>query len=276
LSEATETRSLVVIDEITGEVVSAEYTLRHRNQDEAYRKVKEAERSVDGRQWIAGYHDPIRDIIKDLSLIEAGAIVKLLPYLQLKSNGKLIVDGKPLKQSDIQRIFKRGKDATRAILDRLKDIGVITVEKNGRSNVYFISAEFHTMGNVKEGERFTKLYKVKTRQITEDLDLNEAGLLYKILPFFHYAEYYLCENPNEPDPEIIRHMDRELLAEAIGHDRATVSGCVTKLVRKGAILVTRSGKTTRYLVHPDVMYRQKSETEWTQSVRKLFEQHMRK
>jgi len=262
----------------TSEVKSLEnYTIRHRNQDAAYRRKKEAERYSDpGRNWVAGYHDPIREVIRGLTLIEAGAIVKLLPYLRFKSEGKLIKDGKPLKQTDIQRILKRGKKATRTILDRLEEIGVISILKEGRSNVFYISAEFHSMGSVKEGESFTKLYQVRTNEITDELDLSEVGLLYKILPFFHYSEYYLCDNPDEQDPATIEHLDRDELAERIGHNVSTVSECVTKLQRKGAILSTKSGKSVRYLVHPDVMFRQRGETEWTQSVRKLFEQHKRK
>lgn len=268
--------AIQVVNTSTGEIVSEDYTLRHRNSDEAFRTQQEKEKYrayEKGRHWVAGYHDPLRDLIRGLTLIEAGAIVKLLPYLRFKSEGKLLKDGKPLKQSEIQRIFKRGKSATNAILAGLSDAGVISILKEGRSNVFYISADFHTIGSVREGEKFTKLYQVKTREITDDLDLHETGLLYKILPFFHYSEYYLCANPDEDNPEVIEHMDRESLALAIGHEPETVSRCVAKLRHKGALLTTRSGNSVRYLVHPDVMFRQSIETEWTQSVRKLFEQH---
>ncbi|HHY2689986.1 TPA: hypothetical protein ACV5PF_003793 [Bacillus cereus] len=66
-----------------------------------------------------------------LTLTEAGAIIKLLPFLRFKSEGKLIKNGKPLKQMDIQRIFKRGKVATTKILTRLEELSVIHVMKEG-------------------------------------------------------------------------------------------------------------------------------------------------
>lgn len=248
-------------------------------QSDAFKAMQQAENfklATKDRDWVASYNDPIREIITGLTLTEAGAIIKLLPFLRFTSEGKLIKDGKPLKQTDIQRIFKRGKAATIKILDRLKEIGIIIVEKEGRSNVFHISANFHTMGYVRDGEKFTKLYLVKTRDITSDLDLNEVGLLYKILPFFHFSECYLCDNPHEDNPRVIKHLTREELAERVGLDVTTVTLAITKLQRKGAILSTKSGRTVRYLVHPDIMFRQKIDTDWTRSVRKMFAQHAEK
>lgn len=274
-----EMSTLRVIDVTTGEDRTQEYSLVNRKQAEGYKQVIEAERYralTKDRDWVASYNDPIRELTTGLTLTEAGAIIKLLPFLRFKSDGKLIKDGNPLKQADIQRIFKRGKKATMKILDRLKELGVISVIREGRSNTYYISANFHTMGYVRDGEKFTKLYRVKTRDIVADLDLHEVGLLYKILPFFHFTEYYLCDNPDEEDPQVIKHLTREELAERVNLDVDTVTDSVNKLQRKGAILSTKSGRTVRYLVHPDVMFRQKYETDWTRSVRKMFEQHAKR
>ncbi|HDR6757771.1 TPA: hypothetical protein QCV70_004731 [Bacillus cereus] len=55
--------------------------------------------------------------------------------MRFKSDGKLIKDGNPLKQADIQRIYKSGKVTTIKILDRLKELGVISIVKEGRCNV---------------------------------------------------------------------------------------------------------------------------------------------
>jgi hypothetical protein len=269
-------KKLRLVDLETGEDLTKDYIYRSKAQVDAYRELKEAERyrTIDvGKRWVASYHDPIRAIIKDLSLTEAGAIVKLLPYLRFKSEGKLIKNGKSLKQVDIQRIIGRGRTSTNTIMARLQELGIVEVVPEGRSNSYYISAEFHSLGDVRRGASFTKLYQVKTSEITEDLDLHETGLLYKILPFFHFSEYYLCANPDEENPQVIEHLSRDELAELIGHDADTVSDAVTRLQRKGAVLATHSGRTVRYLVHPDVMFRQTTETEWAQSVRKMFAQH---
>jgi len=272
--------SRVILNTQTGEITDLEgYTLQSPIQKEMIRKHYEKERAklrMDGRWFIMCYHDPIRKIIRDLSLIEAGAVIKLLPFLRFKSEGKLLKNGKPLKQSDIQHILKRGKKATQAILDRLETLGVIEKERDGRNNVYYISLTFHSMGDVISDAKFTKLYQVKAKQIADELDLNEIGLLYKILPFFHFQTYYLCDNPDEEEPEIIRHLNREQLAALIGHDPQTVYENINKLRSKGVIMTTGSRNTTHYLVHPDVMFRKEIEDEYTRVVRRMFEEHRRK
>lgn len=256
----------------TGEI-STDHYLRSHTQDAHYKAKSAYKDREKGSHWVASYHEAIRSITHDLTLTQAGAIIKLLPYLRFKSAGKLINNGKPLKQTDIERIFKRSRNKTSDILSELESKRIITIVKEGRSNVFYIAAEFHTMGNVTDDVKFTKLYQAKLSDIVSDMELNDVGILYKVLPYFHYSEYYLCANPNEHEPSVIRHLDREQLAEVIGHEPETVSRCIAKLQTKKALMATRSGKTTRYLVHPDLMFRQQIETDWTRSVRKMFAEH---
>jgi hypothetical protein len=102
-------------------------------------------------------------------------------------------------------------------------------------------------------------------------------MLYKIIPFFHYSEYYLCVNPNV-DKSLIEYIGRETLSAAIGHDVSTVSKVISRLQSVGAVLVTGTRKEVRYLVHPDLLFRQSEgyESEWTVAVRKLFDDHAKK
>ncbi|SMO92789.1 hypothetical protein [Melghirimyces algeriensis] len=105
-------------------------------QSEAYRQKLERERQQAlnrGRTWVACYHEPIRSIIKQLKLTEAGAIIKLLPYLRFKNGGRLINEGLPLKQRDIQRILGRGKETeyTQVIRKQFEVLGdVIWCDEN--------------------------------------------------------------------------------------------------------------------------------------------------
>ena len=270
-------RNVIPLDRDTGEIITdGSVYLRHRTQDAGYIRVLKKKNYVYNTaniHWVASYHNPIERISKELSLTETGAIIKLLPYMRFKAQGKLIKDGKPLKQADIQRIFKRGRTATSDILNELQAKGIISIQKEGRSNVFYISAEFHEKGSVRESESFTKLYQVRTREITDDLALHEAGILYKILPYFHYTEYYLVDNPDEEDTSKLRYIGRNELSKRIGMREYDLTQAVRKLRNKGALMSTVSGKSTRYLVHPDVMFRQSVETEWTQAVRKMFAAH---
>lgn len=193
--------------------------------------------------------------------------------LRLNGDGRLTNAGKPLNKTDISRLLGRAKSNTGAIIDRLMEIGVLELD----GKCYRINAKYHTMGDTIAGELFTKVYTVRAREIIEGLKLNEIGMLYKIIPFFHYSEYYLCVDSNA-DKSFIDYMGREGLASAIGHDVATVSRIMSRLQSVGALLVTGSHQEVRYLVHPDLMFRQAEgyETEWTNAVRKLFEDHRKK
>lgn len=264
--------AIVPLNTETGEIAVGYITYSPAQQQARKNRQAYVDREK-GSHWVASYHDAIRKITQDLSLTQAGAVIKLLPYLRFKSEGKLISNGKPLKQTEIQRIFKRSRQQTSVLLNELETLGIIHIAKEGRSNVFYISTDYHTMGSVVEGVKFTKLYQVKLTEVIEGLPLNDVGVLYKILPYFHYSEYYLCDNPDEDSPQEIRHLDRDELANRIGHDVDTVTRLFTKLRGRKAILTTRAGYTTRYLVHPDLMFRQQVETEWTRSVRKMFEQH---
>ena len=275
--EELKRHNVAIVDLDYGEIMQdGEYYLRSRKQDEGFKQALEKERyisSTTDKHWVASYHDPIEEISQKLSLTETGAIIKLIPYMRFKTNGKLIKDGKPIKQADIQRVFKRGKTATRDILNKLESEGVISVLKEGRSNVFYISARFHDKGSVRDSDKFTKLYQVRTREITDELELHEAGILYKILPYFHYTEYYLVDNPDEEDVSKLRYIGRNELAKRIGMRRQDLTKAVNKLRSKGALMSTNSSNSTLYLVHPDVMFRQTTETDWTEVVRKMFANH---
>lgn len=270
-------RELTIVDRSTGEIISdGTAYIRHKSQDDAYKRQLDKERYIhaeSNRHWVASYHTPIKVVSKALSLTEAGAILKLIPYMQFNENGRLVKDGRPLNQTEIQRIFKRGKTATKSLLLSLETIGILRKKKDGRSNVYFISDVFHEKGNVRTNERFTKLYQVRAREITDELNLHEAGVLYKVLPYFHYDLFYLCANPNEMDPDKLIYINREELSKIVGLDVGDISRLVSKLKRLKALMSTSSGRSVRYLIHPDLMFRQARETEWTRSVRRMFEAH---
>ncbi|MFL6560594.1 MAG: hypothetical protein ACJ8MO_31330, partial [Bacillus sp. (in: firmicutes)] len=211
------------------------------------------------------------------SLIEAGAMIKIMLQLRINGDGKLLkgslVKPEPMKKADIARVLGRGKSATNALIDRLVSLDLLEDRLDG----FYVNKQFHSMGGKIADEVFTKVYTVRAKEIIDDLKLNEIGMLYKIIPFFHYSEYYLCVNPNV-DKAFIEYIGRETLAESIGHDVATVSKVMGRLQSVGAILVTGTRKESRYLVHPDLMFRQAEgyETEWTNAVRKLFDDHAKK
>lgn len=228
-----------------------------------------------GRNYFVSYNDKVAEIIRDLSLTEAGALIKLLLTLKVNDNGRITTGDKPLNKTDIARLFGRSKSNTNGIIDRLMAIDVLLYDEVGKC--FRINDKYHVMGTTAANAVFTKMYTVRAREIVAGLKLNEIGLLYKIIPFFHYEEYYLCVNANA-NAKHIEYMGREGLAQEVGHAPETVSRLVGKLQNAGAILTSGTRNEVRYLVHPDLLFRQAegTETKWTWAVRKMFEDHAKK
>ncbi|MBK5482687.1 hypothetical protein JFV29_12420 [Peribacillus sp. TH16] len=165
--------------------------------------------------------------------------MRLLGYLRWKENGRLIDCGKSLNIKDLAKIFGRGSTATKSIINRLEAFELVSKARDGRSNAFFINPRFFQFGGEIHTKDYTKLFIVKSRNLVEELSIQEAGLLWKVIPYFHFATYYLCENYTEKDAQIIRHMSRETLAYHIGHDRKTVGKLMSGLNKKGAVLISK-------------------------------------
>ncbi|MFP3490916.1 hypothetical protein R0K20_25350, partial [Staphylococcus sp. SIMBA_130] len=71
------------------------------------------------------------------------------------------------------------------------------IEGKGRGKTFYINEAFHHMGAGGKKALFTRLYLTKTREILDILTLEEAGLVYKLMPYINYRTLLLCENPNE-------------------------------------------------------------------------------
>lgn len=259
----TKLEKFIIINEKTGEVqdlvrMDTDYMLVHKNSSKAYKdmqRLEELKQNGRGLSWVACYHDPIRDTSKTMSLFECGTLLKLLLYINFKNKGVLTINNQPMKLKDIQSVIKKGETQTRTILSSLEEKDILRKEKEGRSNVYIVNPAFHTMGEILDSVSFTKLYQNKTKELLEGINLNQAGILYKILPYFHFTKCLLCLNPDEQNEEDIHFLSQDELAALIQVDVDTVSKHMKALQHKFAIAETRSGKVINYYVHPDLMFR---------------------
>lgn len=244
-------------------------------QVESYEKRQYVERNNEQRSqshYVNCYHEPIKDITDKLKLNELGALIKLLPFLRFNNDGLLAKDGKPMTAVDIAKVIGKSKRQTDGILKRLIDVGVVVKDGAKRGVRYYVDERYHTIGYTIEGVTYTKLYQKETRVRAEGLSIQEAGLLYKTLPYFHYQNYFLCANPdaNEKAGEKIEHLNMTQLADLIGESRETVKRGITSLMNRGIVMKISSYNTSRILVNPDVLFRAEYETEYTDTIRKQF------
>lgn len=260
------------IDRETGELI--EGRIQSSQQIAAIEINKEKQRFKErGKSFIAAYMEEIKSASNELSLKDAGILMRLISFMRMGNGGKLINDGKTLSLADIQKAIKKGKSQTSEATKKLEEIGILQSVKVGRSKEFYINEKYLQMGGKLRKEFFTKIYQVHARDIVGDLTLNEAGILFKIIPFFHYQKFVLCGNPHERDTDKLDYLNREELAAAIGIDPDTVTKHTNALRRKGALLSTETLGQKRYFIHPDLMFRKDYEDYDAAAIRSLFDHH---
>ncbi|MBT2722858.1 helix-turn-helix domain-containing protein [Bacillus sp. ISL-46] len=268
---------------VTGEVKylvnPSEFTITSNQQRDAYLKKIERENAIiNGRSknWVACYHDAIKSLSSRLSLEEMGAVFLLLPYMNLKRKGELTIRGEKMNVTSISKAIGKSVPQTKRLLPKLVETGVLYKEREGRSIVYGVSTEYHRIGKG-HTVHFTKLYQQFTLKLQEEYDLTIqlAGLLYAILPYFHYKTFLLCNNPNEQDDKALDPMSECELSELLGTDRSTINRLLNQLSRRGVTTKIGSHSVSIYRVNPDLMYRMDKETEFTVAVRADFQETMK-
>lgn len=254
-------------------VPTDDHVVKSKRQVEAaqdYFKREASKRMGRERAWVACYHEPIKRIADQLGIELLGALMKLLPYIQFESEGLLKRGKMPMTRAEVEKAIKRSTCQTKMILKRLEDAGVLFKRRNGRTFVYYVSEEYHTKGKAR-AIPFTKLFQTYAREKLEKLTLQEAGLLYMVLPYFHPTSFLLCTNPCEPDRRKAEPMTQKELSELLGISVEQVRRHMRKLSRLGIVRIDAAFGAVNYRVHPDYMYRMDGETPTTMELRESFE-----
>ncbi|WP_163538683.1 hypothetical protein [Gracilibacillus sp. YIM 98692] len=277
----TTDKKYMVINSSTGEiehttdVVITEEQVKEKQERQANgRAVYRARKNYhekDNRRFVINFISPIRGLLPNLTLTDAGVMMKLLPYTQ--TDRKLKKNGKALEIADISKIIKRSEKPTRRALSRLENVSLL--ESTGRPKNYYVNPFYHLKGSLKgrKDEKFVKLYKSKAKELLDRLSLNEAGIVYKILPFFHYETFILCGNPNEENPKLYEELSQTMLSELIGHDKDELNKLMKSLRTKGVLMQSESSYVKSHYVHPDLFYRKDYEDEHTREIRAMFERN---
>jgi hypothetical protein len=265
----------IFVDE-NGELVAVydpgTHFIRNKESSKALQKIKDY--YVDDpflkKHFIAGYHSPVREISNKLNFEQLGALMVLLSHLELDSDGFLMNGERKsyLTQVDIQKELGKSRRQTIRILNALVDAEVLIKQTRSGRNVFKVNPEFHSMGAVDNDKHYTKiikntlkgklklLYSVEADQ----LNLTQIGLLYKMMPFFHYNKFWLVHNPNEDDFDKIIPMNQEDLAETLGIAVRNLRPHLNALFRSGVMFRIGSYGGYIYGINPELYYRRSKET----------------
>lgn len=268
---------IIIIDEngaVLQELDGSSHYIRSKVQDEAYRKYKqEQDLSRDGRKFVFSNNQNVEEVTKRMTLVEAGAMFSIMVHLDFNSDGIIVKNGKPITMTDLQDILKIGKRRVIDIVNKLESLSLLFRVKQGRKTIIQVNDSFHFIGkNLDKKSYLTKVYTTKAKELLDSLSLQELGLLYKIIPHFHYEKMVLCKNANEKNPSKLELLTATELADLIGVDRRTLSRLLPALRKKGILMSVRTGsKAVSYVINPDLFYRMDRIPEDIDTLKMIFD-----
>jgi hypothetical protein len=237
---------------------------------------KEAAERGPIRYYVNCYHDKVAELNNLLDVNELGALMKLLPYLRMNTGGQLFSGKERMTTKLAAKAIGKSERQTIRLITAMIAVGVMSKEREGRTVVYCVNEGYHSIGKYVRDTFYTKLYQVKTRTDIAKISIQSAGILYKMLPFFNYAHYYLSINPEETDEMKITHMSHRQFADLVNVDRDLVNKAMKELISHGFIMSLQSFGGQLYRINPDVMFRKRVDyDELTEFVRMQFEQSKR-
>lgn len=270
---------------------------------------KEFERRTDKRgPFVMGKNEPMRNLEdSEITVSDRRYFMELIIYTQF--------DGEPLKKDEeyltnksIASLWGINEYNTSRKLTKFTQLGLLSKKKHGNHNVYIVNDLYFSKGSMRKDEKFVKLFQNKLKEIVESVQKIEnlknrnrkvpvkigdvIGLLHAMLPYFHYETYYLVKNPDERitlegetvldalerNPKSLKHLPKSQIGRILGHknaDRPTIDKYFHILQQAGAVMVLTTKGKTRYLIHPDLMFRLDSNGQdvYTRHVRAQFGQH---
>ncbi|NLS42521.1 AsnC family protein [Bacillus subtilis] len=248
-------KKLRVVNTETGEDLSEIYTLRHRNQDEAFRR--QQEKTNDRRDFSNANMSNIHEVYSALTTAQCGYLMLLQCYVDY--NGVLVKSSRnktPMSTADMMDVLQLGKkprtfyDFLAACIER----DIIREADDG----YSVNERYHFKGNF-GSQCVVKLYTAKIKRVYSEVKATDIGLIYRMLPFIHFETNALCENPFEKNPKRIRWFNKKELAEAIGVTPDTLGRRLKQMKFDGEYVVARIKVGTepeRFTFNPNVFYRQ--------------------
>ncbi|WP_142340382.1 MarR family transcriptional regulator [Priestia megaterium] len=290
------------------------YNITNKAQAEAYAKKMELEnqRIKDTRgNFVISKNEPMKELeTSGITIADRRYLMQLILYVQF--NGEpLSKNGEPLDAHDIAELWNLDYKVANKRISKFTKLGIIESVRNPnnkRTKNYFLNEQYFLMGKVKSGEKFVKLFQKKLAEIIENIQeierkanrrkdkpveiVDVIGLLNAVMPYFHYQTYYLVKNPDdniligdesvnealERDPSQLKHLTRTQIGRILGHKKArltTIDKYMEYLEIAGAVMITRTKSKSRYLIHPDLMFRSDGigMDDYTRTIRNQFNQH---
>lgn len=256
-------KKLRVVNLETGEDLSQDYTLRHRNQDDAFRRAGKG--NTDGRKhdFTASNMRNLHEVYDVLTTAQCGYLMLLQCYVSYDGGVLVNPDKSPMTKSQMKDVLQLDKKP-RTFYDFYNACVANDIIAE-HSESYVVNDRYHFRGAF-DNQFVVKSYTAKIKRVYREVKAADIGLIYRMLPFVHMETNALCDNPFEKNPKAISWFNRKELSEAIGVDPATLGRRLPGMKFDGEYVVARikvGSEPERYMMNPSVFYRQSKAPEET-------------
>lgn len=224
-------------------------------QDEAYKKKLKQMKNYNQEHFTA-FHDKECSLVFDTLTLElAGVLLNMFAYMEQGESGYLKLEGKRMGVKELSKILKKSERTVKGYLKELEALGYIEADKDGKRKVYSVDPRLANRGRRVVKGYFTKLYIVRLRDALKVMTIQEAGLLFFMIPHMNTRAFVLCSNPYETDIGKIELWTREQLAEGAGLSLVQVKRLVSSLMKKQVLLSVTTHRTA-IVLSPELISRQ--------------------
>lgn len=211
------------------------------NSDQAYKR--KMSRPKEREHFTQMIDKECSQVFQTLTVEQAGTLLNMFAYMELGNSGHLKYNSKRAGKKEVAKLLGKSEKTVIRIVGELEGLGYVTSEKEGRRNVYSVSTELATRGEKVGKGYFTKLYVKRLRDALKAMTLQEAGLLFFMIPYMNTRAYVLCSNPYENDINKIELWNREQLAQACGLSLTQVKRLTSSLMKKQVIIGVKTHRT---------------------------------
>jgi hypothetical protein len=247
--------NLRVVNIETGEDLSPDYTLRHRNQDVAYHRLKLNEAEGRKSDFTAANMRNLHEVYDVLTTAQCGYLMRLQCNVSYDGGTLVNSDKSPMTKRDMMKALQleRKRQTFYDFFRACESHDIIRQDERG----FNVNERYHFKGAF-DDTYVVKSYTAKIKRVYREVKAADIGLIYRMLPFVHYETNALCANPFEVNPGMIRWFSRRELADAIGVDPATLGRRLPNMKFDGEYVVARikvGSEPERYTFNPSVFYR---------------------
>ncbi|MCM3444506.1 hypothetical protein [Metabacillus halosaccharovorans] len=231
---------------------NGEFLITSRKKVNAYKEL--IKNSREQPSYTCSNMDSIKEVIRTLEEKHCGYLLYLQCFMDF---GGLLIKGSkykdPMNKNDIQKVLGLGRTAFSYFFNTMIKNHIIQQE----GEHFRVNAKYHWKGD-SNVTNLIRSYTTTLKELYKSVNAKDLGFIYKLLPYVHKETNFLCENPIEKNPLLIRPLNKKNIARIVGVDEKTVYRKLLKLKLSDMYVfaeVSKGGVNNAYMINPFIFYR---------------------